>query len=106
MRYGLALPTGGECGDPRFLLELAILAEQAGWDGVFLEDYVCYQGDPARPTCNTWAVLAAVAVRTSRVTLGVEVVALTRQAAVERRARGRRRRPALRGPARAGRGNR
>ena len=76
VRYGLALPTGGECGDPRFLLELAILAEQAGWDGVFLEDYVCYQGDPARPTCNTWTVLAARAVRTRRVALGVDVVAL------------------------------
>ena len=43
MRYGLALPTGGECGDPRFLLELSVLAEQHGWDGVFFEDYVFYQ---------------------------------------------------------------
>ena len=50
-----------------------------GWDGVFLEDYVFYQGDPARPTCNTWTALAAMAVRTSRVILGVEVVALTRR---------------------------
>ena len=79
MRYGAALPTGGECGDPRFLLELGMLAEERGWDGIFLEDYVCYQGDPARPTCNTWTVLAALAVRTRRVTLGVEVVALTRR---------------------------
>jgi alkanesulfonate monooxygenase SsuD/methylene tetrahydromethanopterin reductase-like flavin-dependent oxidoreductase (luciferase family) len=79
VRYGVALPTGGECGDPRFLLELGVLAEERGWDGVFLEDYVCYQGDPARPTCNTWAALAAMAVRTSRVTLGAEVVALTRR---------------------------
>jgi len=79
MRYGLAWPTGGECGDPRFLLELGIVAENSGWDGVFLEDYVFYQGDPARPTCNTWAALAALAVRTTRVTLGVAVVALTRR---------------------------
>jgi alkanesulfonate monooxygenase SsuD/methylene tetrahydromethanopterin reductase-like flavin-dependent oxidoreductase (luciferase family) len=79
MRHGLALPTGGECGDPRFLLELAVAAEKRGWDGVFLEDYVCYQGDPARPTCNTWAALAAIAVRTMRIVLGVEVVALTRR---------------------------
>jgi Luciferase-like monooxygenase len=79
VRYGLALPTGGECGDPRFLLELAVAAEQNGWEGVFLEDYVFYQGDPARPTCNTWAALAAIAVRTTRIVLGVEVVALTRR---------------------------
>jgi alkanesulfonate monooxygenase SsuD/methylene tetrahydromethanopterin reductase-like flavin-dependent oxidoreductase (luciferase family) len=79
MQYAVALPTGGECGDPTFLLELATLAEETGWDGVFLEDYICYQGNPARPTCDTWAALAAIAVRTRRVTLGVEVVALTRR---------------------------
>lgn len=45
MKYGLALPTGGECGDPAFVVELAVLAEATGWDGVFLEDYICFQGD-------------------------------------------------------------
>jgi alkanesulfonate monooxygenase SsuD/methylene tetrahydromethanopterin reductase-like flavin-dependent oxidoreductase (luciferase family) len=53
MLFGLALPTGGECGDPRVLVELAELAEAAGWDGVFLEEYVWYQGDVATPRCNT-----------------------------------------------------
>ncbi len=33
--------------------------------GVFLEDYVLFQGDPAAPTCDPWAVLAALAVRTA-----------------------------------------
>lgn len=79
MRYGLALPTGGECGDPRFLLELIERAEAAGWEGVFPEDYVLYQGDRAAPTCPTWPVLAAAAVRTERVVLGVEVTPLTRR---------------------------
>ena len=79
MQYGVALPTGGECGDPTFLVELAVSAEQTGWEGVFLEDYICYQGDPAAPTCDTWTALAAIAMRTSRVTLGIEVVALTRR---------------------------
>jgi alkanesulfonate monooxygenase SsuD/methylene tetrahydromethanopterin reductase-like flavin-dependent oxidoreductase (luciferase family) len=79
VRYGIALPTGGECGDPRFVLELARLAEAAAWDGIFLEDYVWYQGDPSIATCNTWAALAAMAVATERVMLGVEVVALPRR---------------------------
>ena len=78
MHYGAALPIGGECGDPRFLLELAETAEASGWDGVFLEDYVWYQGDPAVPTCDPWAVLAALAARTRRVRLGLEVAALPR----------------------------
>jgi alkanesulfonate monooxygenase SsuD/methylene tetrahydromethanopterin reductase-like flavin-dependent oxidoreductase (luciferase family) len=75
----VALPTGGECGDPRFLLELAESAEAAAWDGVFLEDYVWYQGDPGIPTCDPWAALTAIAVRTERVRLGLEVAALPRR---------------------------
>ena len=79
MQYGVALPTGGECGDPTFLVELAESAERTGWEGVFLEDYICYQGDPAAPTCDTWTALAAIAMRTTRVILGIEVVSLTRR---------------------------
>ena len=79
MRYGLALPTGAACGDPRFLVELAERAEAAGWDAVFLEDYVCYQGDPRSPTCDTWIALAAIAVRTTRIHLGVCVTPLARR---------------------------
>jgi alkanesulfonate monooxygenase SsuD/methylene tetrahydromethanopterin reductase-like flavin-dependent oxidoreductase (luciferase family) len=79
MRYALALPTGGECGDPRFLVELAERAEAVGWDGVFLEDYVWYQGDPAIPTCDSFAALAAMAVRTSRVRLATSVTPLSRR---------------------------
>jgi alkanesulfonate monooxygenase SsuD/methylene tetrahydromethanopterin reductase-like flavin-dependent oxidoreductase (luciferase family) len=75
----VSLPTGGECGDPRFLVELAERVEVAGWDGLFLEDYVCYQGDPAEPTCNTWIALAAIATRTERIRLGTEVTPLTRR---------------------------
>jgi hypothetical protein len=30
MRFGVALPTGGECGDARFLVELAGRAEASG----------------------------------------------------------------------------
>jgi alkanesulfonate monooxygenase SsuD/methylene tetrahydromethanopterin reductase-like flavin-dependent oxidoreductase (luciferase family) len=79
MRYGLSLPTGGECGDPRFLLDLAERAEGVGWDGLFLEDYVCYGGDAAAPTCNVWVVLAAIAARTERIRLGTEVTPVTRR---------------------------
>jgi alkanesulfonate monooxygenase SsuD/methylene tetrahydromethanopterin reductase-like flavin-dependent oxidoreductase (luciferase family) len=79
VRHAVALPTGGECGDIAYLVDLAVLAEKSGWDGVFLEDYLWYQGDPAIPTCDTWVALAALAVRTGSVTLGIEVVALPRR---------------------------
>jgi alkanesulfonate monooxygenase SsuD/methylene tetrahydromethanopterin reductase-like flavin-dependent oxidoreductase (luciferase family) len=77
--YALCLPTGGECGDPRFLVELAERAEAAGWDGLFLEDYVVYQGDAAAPTCDVWAALSAIAVSTERMRLGTAVTPITRR---------------------------
>ena len=70
LRYGLTLPNGGACGDPRFLVELAERAEAAGWDGLFLEDYVSYQGDPREATCDVWPALGAIALRTKRMILG------------------------------------
>jgi alkanesulfonate monooxygenase SsuD/methylene tetrahydromethanopterin reductase-like flavin-dependent oxidoreductase (luciferase family) len=79
VQYAVALPTGGECGDPRFLVELGERAEAAGWDGVFLEDYVCYQGDPRVPTANTWIALAAIAVRTRTIRLATCVTPLARR---------------------------
>ena len=79
MQYGLSLPSGGECGDPTFLLWLALQSEAAGWDGLFLEDYVCYGGEPAAPTCNVWCVLAAIAAGTERLRLGTEVTPITRR---------------------------
>ena len=79
MQYGVSLPTGGACGDPRLLVELAERAEASGWDGLFLEDYVCYQGDRAAPTCNSWIALAAMAARTERLRLGTEVTPLARR---------------------------
>lgn len=62
---GLSLPNGGECGDPRFVLELAERGEAAGWDGLFLEDDVSYQRDSHAPTCDVWTTLGAIAVRTN-----------------------------------------
>ena len=79
MRHGLTLPTGGACADARFLVDLAELAEGAGWDGVFFEDYVVFQGDPTAPTCDPWIALAGAAARTQRILLGTKVTPLARR---------------------------
>jgi alkanesulfonate monooxygenase SsuD/methylene tetrahydromethanopterin reductase-like flavin-dependent oxidoreductase (luciferase family) len=79
MRYGLEVPNGGECGAPTVLAELATLAEEAGWDGIFLEDYICYYGGPAVPTYDPWVTLAAMALRTTHIRLGTTVTALARR---------------------------
>src|SRR5579872_6746152 len=84
MQYGLSLPNGGECGDPRILAELAHRAEDAGWDGIFLEDYIQYINDdyhslPGAPTYDPWVALAATAMRTQRIRLGTSVTPLPRR---------------------------
>ena len=79
MRYGLTLPNGGIAGDARTLGELARLAEEADWDGVFLEDYIVWQGHEDVPTYDPWVALAVMAARTERVRLGTTVTPLSRR---------------------------
>ena len=78
MQYGLSLPNGGVCGDARVLAEFGCLAEEAGWDGVFVEDYIVHQSDGAVPICDPWIALAAMAVGTKRIRLGTSVTPLSR----------------------------
>ena len=58
MRRGIVLP-GGSATEQ---LQQAALAEQAGWDGVFVWE--------AAYGVDAWSLLAAIAARTSRVQLG------------------------------------
>lgn len=63
-------------GDPREAAELAAAAEAAGWDGVFTWDGVAIgTGD----TYDPWVVMAAMAMRTERVTLGAIVTPPSRR---------------------------
>jgi alkanesulfonate monooxygenase SsuD/methylene tetrahydromethanopterin reductase-like flavin-dependent oxidoreductase (luciferase family) len=77
MRYGLSLPNGGV--DARTLVEFGALAEDAGWDGVFLEDYIVYQNRQDVPTHDPWVLLTGMALRTERIRLGTEVTPLPRR---------------------------
>lgn len=79
MRYGIELPNAGVCGDPHKLAEFAELAEVAGWDGVFLEDYIVFHDEPTGPTCDPAVALAAMALRTSHVRLGTLVTPIARR---------------------------
>ncbi|MCC7106790.1 MAG: LLM class flavin-dependent oxidoreductase [Chloroflexi bacterium] len=58
MRYGFVLPGGTATQQ----LDQAIIADQAGWDGIFVWE-AAYGEDP-------WALLSAMAMRTSHVRLG------------------------------------
>ena len=79
MQYGLALPNGGPWGDARTLAELAQLAEDSGWDGIFLEDYIVWQSNQSVPTYDPWIALATIAVQTKQIRLGTQVTPPTRR---------------------------
>jgi alkanesulfonate monooxygenase SsuD/methylene tetrahydromethanopterin reductase-like flavin-dependent oxidoreductase (luciferase family) len=76
IRYGVYLPPFGPFGDPAVLVELAVRAEAAGWDGVFLWDHVVTE---AMPIVDCWSTLAAIATATERVLLGPMVTPLARR---------------------------
>lgn len=65
-------------GDPAVLVDLAVEAEQAGWDGYFLWDHV--QMRPSLPVVHDpWVLLGAIAVRTQRIRLGTMVTPVPRR---------------------------
>jgi alkanesulfonate monooxygenase SsuD/methylene tetrahydromethanopterin reductase-like flavin-dependent oxidoreductase (luciferase family) len=79
MRFSVTFGAVGPGRDPRGLGELARLAEDCGWDAVFLEDYLVYQGDSSQPTYDPWICLAVMATATSTIRLGTTVTPVPRR---------------------------
>jgi alkanesulfonate monooxygenase SsuD/methylene tetrahydromethanopterin reductase-like flavin-dependent oxidoreductase (luciferase family) len=77
LRYAVGLPTVGPFGDVRTLTELAVRAEEHGWDGVQLWDHLLYD-EPGWPVASSTVAAAAIAARTSRVRV-ILTVALPRR---------------------------
>jgi alkanesulfonate monooxygenase SsuD/methylene tetrahydromethanopterin reductase-like flavin-dependent oxidoreductase (luciferase family) len=72
MRFGFV----GSFGSVVEVVDMAVEAETHGWDGFFTWDGVALDGMEA---WDPWAVLAAAAVRTSKIRLGALVFALPRR---------------------------
>src|SRR5580704_10647569 len=74
----IGVPNVGTFGDPRVLAELAVAAEEHGWDGFFVWDHIAYRA-PVQAVADPWIALAAVAYATSRVRIGPMVTPLPRR---------------------------
>lgn len=77
MRHAVYLPPIGAFGDVHALLDLAMAAEEAGWDGFFLWDHIQYERPV--PLCDAWIALSAIATSTTRIRIGPLVTPLPRR---------------------------
>lgn len=77
MQFAVDIPNIGPFADPHTVAELAYEAEESGWDGFFLWDHI--GADWPVPLADPWVLLAAVALRTSRVRLGPMITPLPRR---------------------------
>jgi alkanesulfonate monooxygenase SsuD/methylene tetrahydromethanopterin reductase-like flavin-dependent oxidoreductase (luciferase family) len=76
MKIGLSLPNHGDYGDIDRIIELALLAEESGWDGFFLWDHIA-RGKA--PQIDPWIAMSAIASQTERLRLGLLITPLARR---------------------------
>jgi len=67
VRFGIVIPAG----DARTLADLAVVAEQSGWDAIFTFEVVW--------GVDAWVALTAAAMRTERIRLGTMLTPLPRR---------------------------
>lgn len=77
LKHGIVLLNS--LADAEGLVEYAVAAEDAGWDGVFLADHLVPGGDEGRNWPDPWITLSAVASRTESVVLGSWVTPIPRR---------------------------
>ena len=77
MRWGLSISLSEELADPRVVADIAVIAEEAGWDGVFVWDHLWNR--TLAPFADPFVMVAAVAIATDRITVGTLVTALPRR---------------------------
>lgn len=77
MRWGLSISLSGDLADPASIARIAVAAEQAGWDAVFVWDHLWNR--TLVPFADPFVTLAAIAAATERVLIGTMVAALPRR---------------------------
>ncbi|MEV5967926.1 LLM class flavin-dependent oxidoreductase [Kribbella sp. NPDC051952] len=81
MRFSINVPNFGDFADAHTVARVAVAAEQAGWDGLFLWDHVVHSKERRRGQAfgDPWMLMTAAAMATSRIKLGPLVTPLARR---------------------------
>ncbi|MFJ9852172.1 LLM class flavin-dependent oxidoreductase [Streptomyces sp. NPDC101150] len=79
MRCSINIPNFGDFADPRTVATVALAAERAGWDALFVWDHVVHHKRLRRTFGDPWMLLTAAALATSRIKLGTLVTPVARR---------------------------
>jgi alkanesulfonate monooxygenase SsuD/methylene tetrahydromethanopterin reductase-like flavin-dependent oxidoreductase (luciferase family) len=77
MRFAIEVTGFGTYANPSVVADVALAAEAAGWDGLFIWDHLGWAA--GIPSGDPWVSLAAAATRTERIVLGLDVCPLPRR---------------------------
>jgi alkanesulfonate monooxygenase SsuD/methylene tetrahydromethanopterin reductase-like flavin-dependent oxidoreductase (luciferase family) len=79
MQHAIFFAPFGELADPQAAVDIAVAAEECGWDGVFLWDHIVRDTSVTTHIGDAFITLAAIASRTSRIAIGPMVTPLIRR---------------------------
>lgn len=75
MKFGLQMPNLGGFADVQLLIDVAQMAEESGWDGIYLWDHVGIRDKMV----DSMTVFGAIAVKTERIRFGPMITSLSRR---------------------------
>lgn len=84
LNYGIYLPNWNVGPDAEKLVELAVAAEESGWDGVYFADHLVfphdnYDGPNNLDFHDPWMTMAAIVTQTETLTMGSWVTPIPRR---------------------------
>ncbi len=79
MHHALSLPPFGVLSDPHAVVDIAVAAEETGWDAVFVWDHLLRPIEQATLIADPWVTLTAIAMTTERIKIGPMVTPIARR---------------------------